>query len=64
MLDERKVRQAYQENYQMAIEDGHQDNARKVAWEWTEEAIQRQLAMIKDRQYWQHVDAVNKAFYG
>lgn len=64
MLDEQKVLERYRENYQMACEDGHGEKAEQVAWEWTEEAVARQLAMIKDRRFWAHVDAVNKAFYG
>lgn len=64
MLDQDKVLVAYRANYEMAIEDGHTEDASKIAWEWTEEAIMRRFVQIKGQHEAAREDAVNKAHFG
>ena len=64
MLDNDKVLKTYQENYQMAIEDGHGENSNRIAWEWTEEKLMHLFHRIKDQHHAAHQEAINLAFYG
>jgi hypothetical protein len=64
MLNDAAVLAKYRENYEMAIEDGHTENASKIAWIWTEEAILNSLFRIKENHEAGHNEAINKAFFG
>lgn len=62
MLEE-LVRKQYRSNYHMVIEDGHTDEAERIAWEWTEEEFRSLFARIKDQYQAEHQEAINRAFY-
>ena len=64
MLDNAEVRQTYRDNYQLAIEEGHKEEASRIAWEWTWAAVERQFAQIKGNYMAWQQDAINKAHFG
>jgi hypothetical protein len=63
MLSKDKTIQTYQENYQLAWEDGHMDKASEVAWMWTEEELNALFQSAKSQYNAQREEAINKAFY-
>jgi hypothetical protein len=63
MLDREKVLAVYNENYQMAIEDGHQHKSTRIAWEQTEEQLIQEFLRIRATHHWGNIEAVNKAFF-
>jgi hypothetical protein len=64
MLNEAEVLARYRENYEMAIEDGHAENASKVAWQWTEEEVMRRFVQIRGQHKAAQQEAVNLAHFG
>jgi hypothetical protein len=63
-LDTDAVLGLYRENYVMAIEDGHTDNASKIAWEWTEQTVMDRFTSIKAHHEAAQQEAINKTFFG
>jgi hypothetical protein len=61
MLDKAKVMAKYWENYRMAIEDGHTEQAEDIAWDWTEQDMQHEFVRVKSQFHWQKVDEMNLA---
>lgn len=63
-LDAAAILALYQENYNMAVTDGHADKASEIAWEWTEETVMNRFITIKANHQNAQQEAINKAFYG
>jgi hypothetical protein len=63
-MDEQKVLAAYRMAYDNAVEDGHTEDASRIAWDWVWGYIERKFAEIKGRHEAGHAEAVNKAHFG
>ena len=63
MIDKDKLFARWQHFYDTAIEDGHREKSREIAWEWTWEAIEGEFARIKGQHEATHEEAINQAFY-
>ena len=48
----------------MAIEEGHAEDATKIAWEWTEEEMMRLFYRYSLQHIDAHQEAINKAHFG
>lgn len=53
----------YDSNYALAVDEGHQDEASAVAWQWTEEAMMRLFHRIKGQREAAKQEAINLAFF-
>lgn len=53
------IREQYRMNYEMAIDDGHTDEAENIAWAWTEEAMTRQFHKVKGQHEAARQEAIN-----
>jgi hypothetical protein len=64
MLDKDKVLAKYRENYQMAIDDGHTEEASRIAWEWTWNDFENAFVAIKTQHDAELQENINKTFFG
>ena len=64
MLNTEQITQRYRDNYQMACEEGHQDEAERIAWDWTEQEMMRQFWRFKEQCQAAKQEAINKAHFG
>lgn len=53
----------YDLNYSIAVEDGHEEEANNVAWEWTEEEFISQFHKTKGQKQAQQQEEINNAFH-
>lgn len=49
----------YDLNYEMAVDDGHTDEASDIAWQWTEEEYIRMFHKVKGQKEAERQEAIS-----